>query len=69
MHTAFNLPYVHDHNNKIVQATSKSHTNHENDHVRSVGQGEARHRISVYKRLKLGGQAYDRSGDYAAAVS
>jgi hypothetical protein len=36
--------------------------NHENEHVRDIGQGEARHR--KYKRLKLGGgQAYDRSGD------
>jgi hypothetical protein len=34
----------------------------ENEHVRSIGQGEARHR--KYKRLKLGsGQAYDRSSD------
>jgi hypothetical protein len=34
--------------------------NHENEHVRSIGQGEARHR--KYKRLKLaGGRAYDRS--------
>jgi hypothetical protein len=34
--------------------------NHENEHVRSIGQSEARHR--KYKRLKLGdGQAYDRS--------
>jgi hypothetical protein len=32
--------------------------NHENEHVRSIGQGEARHR--KYKLLKLGGgQAYD----------
>jgi hypothetical protein len=36
--------------------------NHENEHVRSTGQGKARHR--KYKRLKLGGsQAYDRSSD------
>jgi hypothetical protein len=36
--------------------------NHENDYVRSIGQGEAGHR--KYKRLKLGGcQAYDRSSD------
>jgi hypothetical protein len=35
---------------------------HENEHVRGIGQGEARHR--KYKRLKLGGgQAYDRSND------
>jgi hypothetical protein len=34
--------------------------NHENCHVRSIGQGEAKHR--KYKRLKLGsGQAYDLS--------
>jgi hypothetical protein len=32
------------------------------EHVRGIGQGEARHR--KYKRLKLGGgQAYDRSSD------
>jgi hypothetical protein len=36
--------------------------NHENEHVRDIGQGEARHR--KYKRLKLGDdQAYDRSSD------
>jgi hypothetical protein len=41
---------------------------HENEHVRGVGQGEARHR--KYKRLKLGGgKAYDRSSDYAAVVA
>jgi hypothetical protein len=34
----------------------------ENEHVRSIGQGEARH--GKCKRLKLGGgQAYDRSSD------
>jgi hypothetical protein len=36
--------------------------------ILSIGQGEARHR--KYKRLKLGGgQAYDRSSDYAAVVA
>jgi hypothetical protein len=36
--------------------------NHDNENVRNIGQGEARHR--KYKRLKLGGgQAYDRSSD------
>jgi hypothetical protein len=35
---------------------------HVNEHVRRIGQGEARHR--EYKRLKLGGgQAYDTSSD------
>jgi hypothetical protein len=34
----------------------------ENVHIRSIGQGEARHR--KYKRLQLcGGQAYYRSSD------
>jgi hypothetical protein len=34
--------------------------NHENEHVRGIGQGEAR----KHMRLKLGGgQAYDRSSD------
>jgi hypothetical protein len=42
--------------------------NHENEHVRSVGQGEARH--VKYKRFKLGGgQAWDCSSDYAAVVA
>jgi hypothetical protein len=36
--------------------------NHDNENVRNIGQGKARHR--KYKRLKLGGgQAYDRSSD------
>jgi hypothetical protein len=36
--------------------------NHENEHVRGIGQGEARE--SKYNKLKLGGgQAYDRSND------
>jgi hypothetical protein len=42
--------------------------NHENEHVRGIGQGEARHR--KYKNLNLGGgEAYDRSSDYAAVVA
>jgi hypothetical protein len=36
--------------------------NHENEHVHSIGEGEARHR--KYKKLELGsGQAYDHSSD------
>jgi hypothetical protein len=42
--------------------------NHDNENVRNIRQGEARHR--QYKRLKLrGGQAYDRSSDYTAVVA
>jgi hypothetical protein len=41
--------------------------NHEIANVSDIGKGEVRHR--KYKRLKLGGgQAYDRSSDYAAVV-
>jgi hypothetical protein len=36
--------------------------NHKNEHVRGVGEVEAKHR--EYKRLKLGGgKAYDRSSE------
>jgi hypothetical protein len=36
--------------------------NHENEHVRSIGKGEARHR--KYNKVNLGGgQAYDHSSD------
>jgi hypothetical protein len=44
---------------KLCRKQAEVLRNHENEHVRGIGQGEARHR--KYKRLKLaGGQAYDR---------
>jgi hypothetical protein len=59
LNTAFNLP-MYTITYQIVQATSIR--NHENEHVRGIGQHEARHR--KYKRLKLGsGQAYNHSSD------
>jgi hypothetical protein len=62
MHTAFNLPYVFDYITKLCRKQAEVMWNHENEHVRGIGQGEARHR--KYKRLKLGGgQTYDRSSD------
>jgi hypothetical protein len=58
MHTAFNLPYVYDYI-KLCRKQAEVIRNHENKHVRGIGQGEATHRN--YKRLKLGGSlAYDR---------
>jgi hypothetical protein len=46
----------------LTNKHAKVMQNHENEHVRGIGQGEARNR--KYKRLKLGGgQAYDRSSD------
>jgi hypothetical protein len=68
MHTAFNLPYVYDYITKLFRQQAEVRQNHENEHVRSIGQCEARHR--KYKRLKLdGGQSYDRSRDQAAVVA
>jgi hypothetical protein len=62
LHTAFNLPYVYDYITKLCRQQAEVIQNHENEHVRGIGQGEVRHR--KYKRLKLGGgQAYDRSSD------
>jgi hypothetical protein len=62
LHTAFNLPYVYDYITKLCRQQVKVIENHENEHVRGMGQGEVRHR--KYKRLKLGcGQAYDLSSD------
>jgi hypothetical protein len=61
-HTAFNPPYVYDCITKLCRQYAEVIQNHEKEHVRSIGQGEARHR--KYKRLKLGGvQAHNRSCD------
>jgi hypothetical protein len=47
---------------KLYRKQADDIQNHENEHVYSIGQREARH--GKYKRLKLGGgQAYDRSSD------
>jgi hypothetical protein len=61
LHTAFNLPYIYNYITRLCRQKEVIQ-NHENEHVRGIGQSEARHR--KYKRLKLGGgQAYDRSSD------
>jgi hypothetical protein len=47
---------------KLCRQQAEVMHNHENEHVRSIGQGKARHR--KYKMLKLcDGQAYDLSSD------
>jgi hypothetical protein len=59
---AFGLPYVYDYVIKLFRQQADVIQNHENKHVRSIGQGEARRR--KYKRLKLGVRpAYDRSSN------
>jgi hypothetical protein len=62
LHRAFSIPYIYDYITKLSRQQAEVIQNHENVNVRSIGQGEVRHR--KYKRLKLvGGQAYDRSND------
>jgi hypothetical protein len=56
LHAAFNLPYVYNYIKKLFKQQAEVMQNHENEHVCSIGQGEARHR--KHKRLKLdSGQA------------
>jgi hypothetical protein len=68
LHMAFNLLYVYDYVTKLCRQQAEVILNHENENVRNIGQGDARHR--KYKRLKLGsGQAHDRSSDSTAVVA
>jgi hypothetical protein len=61
-HTAFHMPYVYDYITKSCRQQAEVIQNHENENVRYIGQGEARHR--KYKGLKLGGgHVYDCSND------
>jgi hypothetical protein len=58
----FHLPYLYDYMTKLCRQQAEVIQNHDNENVRYIGQGEARHR--KYKRIKLGCcQAYDRSSD------
>jgi hypothetical protein len=49
LHMDFNLPYVYDYITKLCRQYAEVTENHENEHVRGTGQGEARKR--KYKRL------------------
>jgi hypothetical protein len=44
LHTAFNLLYVYDSITKLCRQRAEVGQNHENEHIRSIGQGEGRHR-------------------------
>jgi hypothetical protein len=58
----FDLTHVYDYITELCRKHAEIIQNHENEHVRDMGQGEARYK--KYKTLKLrGGQAYDRSSD------
>jgi hypothetical protein len=62
LHIPFKIPYVYDYVTKLCRQQAEVTQNHDNENLRNIGQGEARHR--KYKRLKLGGaQAYDCSSD------
>jgi hypothetical protein len=62
LHKAFQIQFVYDYITKLCRQQAEVIQYHDNENVRTIGQGEARHR--KYKRLKLGGgQAYDRSSD------
>jgi hypothetical protein len=56
------MPNVYDYITKSCRQQAEVFANHENENVRYIGQGEARHR--KYKRLQLGGgHVYDCSSD------
>jgi hypothetical protein len=62
LHLASQIPLVYDYRTKLCRQQADVIQNHDNENVRTIGQGEARH--GKYKRLKLGcGQAHDRSSD------
>lgn len=74
LHTAFNLLYVYNYIMKLCQQQAEVIQNHENDHICSIGQGEARQKTysigqheARHRKCKwriLGGsQAHDRSSD------
>jgi len=63
----FKIPYVYDFITKLCRRQAEVNQNHDNEHVRKTGQGEAQHR--KYKRLKLGGgQVYGRASVYTATM-
>jgi hypothetical protein len=54
--------YISDYITKLCRQQAEVIQNHENEHVRIIGQGEATHR--KYKRLRLSdGEAYNHSSD------
>jgi hypothetical protein len=61
IHVAFQIPHVYDYITKLCMQQAEIIENHDNENVRNIWQGGARHR--KYKRLKFGGgHVYDRSG-------
>jgi hypothetical protein len=68
LHVAFQIPYVYNYIAKTCRQQAEVIQSHENENVRYIGQGEARHR--KYKKLKLGGgHVYNRSSVCTALVA
>jgi hypothetical protein len=44
LHMAFNIPYVYDYITKLCRQQAGVIQNHDNENVRNIGQGDARHR-------------------------
>jgi hypothetical protein len=62
MHEAFHIPYVYNYITKWYRKQAEVIQNHENENVRYIGQGEAKH--GKYQKLKPGGgHLYDCSSD------
>jgi hypothetical protein len=60
VHVAFQIPLVYAYITNSCRQQAEVIQHHENENVRYIGQGEARHR--KYKRIKLGGgHVYDCS--------
>jgi hypothetical protein len=52
LHLAFQIPFVYDYLPKLYRQQAEVIQNYDNENVRTIGQGESRHRKC--KRLKLG---------------
>jgi hypothetical protein len=44
LHLAFQIPFVYDYITKLCGQQAEVKQNHDSENVRSIGQGEARHR-------------------------
>jgi hypothetical protein len=45
LHLAFQIPFAYDYITKLCRQQAEVIQNHDNENVRTIGQGEARHKI------------------------
>jgi hypothetical protein len=60
IHVAFHVSYVYDYIRNLCRRQAEIIHDHENEHVRNIGQGETR-QIKYKKRQLGGGHLYDCS--------